>query len=393
MLKFVVIGHIDHGKSTFIGRLLLDTDSISIEKKKEINEEYCFVTDYFKEEREQKMTIDTSQIFFEYKKRKYAIIDVPGHRKFLKNMITGANYADAAILIIDVTKSVKEQTKRHIHILNLLGIKQIIVVINKMDLVNYNQQIFERIKGRLQFKNMKISNIIPVSSKLGDNIVKKSNNMRWYNGKPVIESLNIFYVHQNLKNLRLPVQDIYEINGRKIIVGRIEAGKLKAGEKLNILPTFEKITIKTIETFKENKDDAFCGENIGLTIKEKKEIKRGDIFCDDKLLFVTNKFIGTIFWIAPYNYIIKEELIFKNTTQKTGCVIEKIKSRIDSVNLNIIEENSSILKENEIGNIEISTHDLIVVENFLSPLNKFVLEKEGKIVAYGIVKKDNLRAK
>ncbi|MFH1385226.1 MAG: GTP-binding protein, partial [Candidatus Omnitrophota bacterium] len=198
-LKFVIVGHVDHGKSTLIGRLLYDTNALSPEKIEEIRKtsadlgretEFAYLLDHLEEERQQGITIDTTQVFFSTDKRRYVIIDAPGHVEFVKNMITGASQAEAAFLIVDVQQGVQEQTKRHAYILSLLGIKQVIVIINKLDLVDNDQKVFDaiqkQVRGFLNTLNIEALHYVPISAINGDNVAKRSDDIGWYDGPTVL---------------------------------------------------------------------------------------------------------------------------------------------------------------------------------------------------------------
>src|SRR3989344_3296857 len=291
--KVVIIGHIDHGKSTLIGRILYETNSLSEDKMKEIKKvcedlgritEFAYLIDNLQEEREEQYTLDTTQTFFKTGKRSYIIIDAPGHKEFIKNMITGASQADLAILLIDSKEGIKEQTKRHAYIIKMLGIKNLIVAINKMDLINYEKSSFNRIKDEIMNSlsrlNLKPNDVIPISALLGENILKKSDKLKWYNGLTLLSSLDSIKIEKEKEGvLRFPVQDIYQIEGKSIIVGRIESGSLKKGEEIVILPEGENNKIKTIETIGPKKDFVKKGESIGITLEKTTNQKIGSIIC------------------------------------------------------------------------------------------------------------------
>ena len=241
-LRIVAVGHVDHGKSTIIGRILYDTKSISdgvinkvkkvcLEKGKEF--EYAFLLDAFEEEQNQGITIDTTEIQFKTENRDYTIIDAPGHKEFLKNMISGAASAEAALLIIDSNEGIKEQSKRHGYILSLLGIKQVYVIVNKMDLIGYDEEKFNEIVKEMNkfLKELQVypKKYIPVSAYYGENISNTSDKLKWYKGENIIEALDKFEKEKSFdeKELRFPIQDVYKFDDRRIIAGRIESGKIK----------------------------------------------------------------------------------------------------------------------------------------------------------------------
>lgn len=401
-LNFVIVGHIDHGKSTLIGRLLYDTDSIPesiIDDVRVTSEaigkkmEFAYLLDSLKEEREQNITIDTTQTFFKSEKRDYIIIDAPGHKEFLKNMITGASLANAAILMVDSSVGIQEQSRRHAFILSLLGVKQIIVAINKMDLVDYRQDVYDKLNKEvtdfLAKINLKPNYVIPVSAQEGDNVVSHSSNMPWYNGVDVLEALDSFEPSASLdkKSLRFPIQDVYNIDDKKIFVGKLESGSLKKGDGVFVLPSNTKATIKNIEVWKQIKNKASTGDSIGLTFNEDVNFKRGDIVCEGNLANVSDTLEATVFWMDAKDYEPNEKLILKCVTQEVPCEITQIESRIDSSTLDVIDGDNSIMKTTEAAKLKIKTESPIVTEDFnnIEGLGRFVFAREnGDIVASGI---------
>lgn len=400
-MKIVIVGHVDHGKSTFIGRLLYDTDSLpegKIEEIKTVCEslgkkfEVGYILDSLEEERDQNVTIDTTQIFFKTNKRDYIIIDAPGHVEFIKNMITGASQAEAAILIVDAKEGVQEQTRRHAYILDMLGLKQIIVVINKMDLIKYKEKRFNNVKDELiEFLsniNIKPSIIIPISAKEGDNITKKLENMQWYNKKTVLESLDILKNKVSLKDkeLRLPIQDYYSFD-KRIFVGKIESGKIKQGDEILILPTKEKTRIKSIEEFLKNPKEAEAGKSIGITTEDKVFIDRGYIIVkpNEKQPIITNKIKANIFWMGKTPIKKGERINLRCTTQEVMCEIDSINKIINSSTLEI-KENKEEIKDKEAAEVILKTEKPIIIESFnnIEEMGRFVLERED-IVAGGII--------
>ena len=397
-LKFVIVGHVDHGKSTLIGRLLYDTDSISKTKLNEIKQvceslgkplELGYIIDSLEEERIKNITIDTSQIFFRTNKREYTIIDAPGHVEFLKNMITGASQAEAAILMIDANEGIREQTKRHSYLLKILGINQIIVSINKMDLINYSEIKFNEIKKKITdfFNkiNLPLNYVIPVSAKKGDNIAKKSNNIGWYNGPTILKALDEFkQVMNKNENMRFSVQDVYNLN-KKIIVGRVESGILKKGEKIILLPSKEEFIIKSIEEYMKDTNEAEAGKAVGLTIEGAERIKRGDIISDLNLPNITNKFNAHLFWADESKLKKGEEIFIKISTQKTKCFVKEFKKIFNPSTLDE-KENLEILETNDVAEVVIETSKPVVVEEFIKnpELGRFVLQKKD-ICAGGII--------
>lgn len=403
-LKIVIVGHVDHGKSTLIGRLFYDTDSIPKEKIKEIQEvcrqlgrqmEFSFVMDHLQEEREQSITIDTAQTFFKTPKREYVIIDAPGHKEFIKNMITGASQAEAGVLIVSAKEGVEEQTKRHAYILKMLDLKQIIVVINKMDLVSYQKNKFEKVKKQivafLKKLDLKPTFIIPISASKGDNIAKKSRNMKWYKGKTLLSSLDSFKASKKIINtpLRFLVQDIYPIDQKRILVGRVESGLIRKGQKAIVLPSGEQTKIKSIEIFMKKPTSASAGQSIGLTLEDDLFIERGAVICTSKNQpKITNNLTVSLFWMSKKDLRKGERITLKNVTQETEAEIKNIKNKIDSSTLKKISSQSRILKNNEVGEINIETDEPIAIDdpNEIKETGRIVLERDMTTCGAGLIK-------
>ena len=347
-MNIVFVGHVDHGKSTLIGRLFYDTDSLPEGKLKELKEasealgkelEFGFILDNLEEEREQGITIDTAQKFFKTNKRDYVIIDAPGHVEFVKNMITGASQADAAVLIVDAEEGVQEQTRRHAYILNLLGLNQVIAVVNKMDLINYEENRFNDVKKQitefLDKINIHPSNIIPISSKEGDNIAKISEKMVWYKEKIFLEALDLLKTKKEKQNQKLvfPIQDVYNFD-KRMFVGKIVSGKIKKDQEILILPSKETTKVKTIEIMDKEIEEAVSEQSIGITTQDKLFIDRGNIVLDkNEKMLVTNKIRANIFWLDKEPYKKGERILFRCSTQDSMCEIEEILKKINSTKM------------------------------------------------------------
>ena len=402
-LSFVIVGHIDHGKSTLIGRLLYDTDSLPEEKIEEIKKtcemlgkpfEFAYVMDHLDEEREKCITIDTAQIFFKKGNRNYVIIDAPGHKEFIKNMLTGASQADAAIVIVDVDEGIEEQTRRHAYLLNMLGIKQVIVVFNKMDKVNYDKAKFEEVKLELEkfLSNLGInpSYMIPISAKEADNVVKKSGNMQWYEGPAVVEALESFKNRTSLRErpLRFPVQDFYEMDGKKIYVGRVESGTIKRGDSVSVLPSGKTAKIMSIENFGPELSEAYAGISTGVVFENDLNVGRGEVICgSESSPEPKTRINANVFWMGNEPVKKGEMIIYKSTTQETGCKIGKIERKINSSTLEILGTDSDELSGLEAGEVSIELEKQIVVDDFneIPPTGRFVLIKNGIVQGGGIV--------
>jgi len=251
-LGFVIVGHVDHGKSTLIGRLLFDTKSLPDEKMAEVERmsaelgrevEFAFVMDHLQEERDQGITIDTAQTFFHTEARDYVIIDAPGHKEFIKNMITGASQAQAALLVVDAEEGVREQTRRHAYLLGMLGLRQLTVLVNKMDRVGCARERFDEVAGDvkafLSAVDLEAMHVVPISAKDGDNVASASERMPWYPGPTALEALDSFVVPVRPadKPTRLPIQDVYKVDDKRILVGRVESGAVTVGQDVVFLPS------------------------------------------------------------------------------------------------------------------------------------------------------------
>ncbi len=403
-LKFVIIGHVDHGKSTLIGRLFFDTDSIPYDKIEEVKKaskdqdgtgiEFAFLMDHLREEREQGVTIDTAQTFFKTSKREYVIIDAPGHVEFVKNMITGASQAEAALLIVDVVEGVAEQTKRHANLISMLGLDQIIVVVNKMDEIDYKEERFKEVKKDIGefFNDIKIKGnfYIPISALKGENVVTHSKLMPWYKGPTILESLDSLKNRNSPKDKSLifPIQDVYKVSGKRIAVGRIEAGYLEDGMEVKILPDGIKMKIKSIEKFNEKKNRAIAGESIGIITESPVFLQRGNVLCIEGMEpITTNSFEANLIWLSKDEFDISERIKLRLATQEINGTVKSIKKRIDSSSLEILEENAKKLKNLEIGDIVFEAKVPISITKFndIQELGRFVLVRGNDVVAGGII--------
>ncbi|UCE98996.1 MAG: 50S ribosome-binding GTPase [Planctomycetota bacterium] len=407
VLSFVIVGHVDHGKSTLIGRLLYDTDSLAPDKIEEIKKasaeagrdtEFAFLLDHLEEERKQGITIDTTQVFFKTDNRRYVIIDAPGHVEFVKNMITGASQAEAAVLIIDVVEGVKEQTKRHSYMLSMLGLEQVVVVLNKMDLVDFSQERFDAVRkdAGAWLKSINIEPIfyIPISAIRGDNIATKSDSLGWYTGPTFLESMDTLQNRQppEDKSLLFPIQDVYKIEDKRINAGRVESGVIEKGLEIKVLPTGETTKVNSIERFLEDSDRAVASECIGMTTSDSVFLERGNVMClpsDEPT--VTDRIAANIFWMTKQELVKDQKLSIRCATQETSCKVESINKRINSSTLEVIEENAEVLKNLEVAEVIIKTKKALVIKDFndVQELGRFVLVRDGNICAGGIISAAN----
>jgi len=397
-LKIVIVGEVDAGKSTLIGRFLYEMGSVYKETIKEIENtcqrlesdfEFAYLLDSFEEERRNQLTIDTTQVFCKNKRGNgFIFIDVPGHQELLKNMLCGTSYADIAILVIDVQKSIEEQTRRHAFILKFLGFEQVIIVLNKMDLIGFKEISFKEIKEEVFefFKRIQLQPkyIIPISAKQGVNLCKQSKKMEWYRGLPLVRVLNTCFNKKNNGDFRFPIQDIYNLNGEKIAVGAIISGKIRVGEKVKIIPLDRDYKIKTIKVFERNIRMANMPQSIGLIFDEMQDISRGKVVCKSPLPTISKNILCRIFCVYPIN--IREKLIFKCATQEIPGWISEIKGIWDTANLEAILD-ERLLPTNSIAEVIISTRDTVVVEKFTgtNKLGRFILSSNNNICAIGVV--------
>jgi small GTP-binding protein len=401
-LPIVIVGHVDHGKSTLIGRLLYDTGCLPSDKYAEIQRssemlgrivEFAFVMDCLEEERSRGITIDTTQTFFKTPKRRYVIIDAPGHKEFLKNMITGTSQAEAALLIIDSFEGIRDQTRRHAYLLGMLGLKQICVLLNKIDLVHYSKDKFLELKTEiihfLNQLNVHPSFVLPISAIHGDNVAKPSEKISWFDGPTVLEALDTFHeLKVEEKPLRFPIQDTYRINGKKILVGRIESGRLAKGESLFLLPKKKKVVIQRIHKFMEPEvSTASYEESIGISLQGRHRVERGNILTADLSSTISDTIRANIFWMDPIGYRKGETLLFRCVTQEVFCRIEKINRKFDPASMELTEEDAFSIKGAEVADILIQLDKKVVVDHFneIPEMGRFVLEKDGRPVAGGII--------
>ncbi len=361
VMNIVTVGHVDHGKSTVIGRLMADTHTLPEGKLEAIREqcrrnskpfEYAFLLDALKNEQAQGITIDTARCFFKTDKRRYIIIDAPGHIEFLKNMVTGASRAEAALLVIDASRGVEENTRRHGYFLSMLGIRQVAVLVNKMDLVGYDPKVYEDISSEyaqfLKKIDIEPATFIPVSGRQGDNIADHSPNMPWYSGCNVLEQMDSFTSaplpeHQPL---RMPVQGVYKFtqggDSRRIIAGTVDAGKVQAGDRIVFYPSGKKTAVKSLEVFNAPTPERFsAGEAAGFTMTEQIFVKRGEVVCleSDPAPNVGVRIRANLFWLGKQRFDAGREYFFKCGTTHVRMKLEKVERIVNASTL------SSLLRQ------------------------------------------------
>ncbi len=409
-LKIVIVGHVDHGKSTFVGRLFHDTGSLpegkleqleAVAKRRGVPFEWANLMDALQSERDQNITIDTAQIWFQTKKRQYVIIDAPGHKEFLKNMITGAANAEAALLLIDANEGIQEQSRRHGYLLNLLGIRQIAVLVNKMDLQGYSQERFDQIerdyRGFLKTIGVVPKLFIPISAKIGDNIASLSANMPWWKGPTVIAALDEFKVTDlpDHQPLRFPIQDVYRFDERRILAGRVEAGTIKVGDRLLFSPGNKTSTVKTIEQWSApSRDSASAGESIGVTLSEQIFVERGSIAAlETSPPYELSRFKARLFWLGRNPFAKGKIYKLKLATQEVDCEIESIEKVIDASSLETISRahNEIFVGRHEVAELVLRTKRPVAFDAHaeIVATGRFVIVDGLEVCGGGIVAEDD----
>ncbi|QDG51700.1 adenylyl-sulfate kinase [Persicimonas caeni] len=404
-LKIVIVGHVDHGKSTLVGRFLYETDSLEEGKYEAIKAtcerrgvpfEWAFLMDALQAERNQNITIDTAQIWFESDKRPYTIIDAPGHKEFLKNMVTGAAQADAALLLIAADEGIQEQSRRHCHMLSMLGIEQVTVVVNKMDLVDYDQERFENIISEYtEFLNeigIEPSSFIPISAREGDNVASKpAENMAWYDGPNVVQVLDAFETPKTLENrpLRFPIQDVYRFDERRILAGRVEAGTLNVGDELVFTPHGKTARVQTIERWSAPASDtAHAGESIGVTLDEQIFVERGHVASHAaEAPEETSRFRANVFWMGKQDLLANRPYKLKLATQEVECTIREVVRIIDGSTLEVVSEDRDNIERYDVAEVILETKRPIAVERHdqTPEVGRFVIVDEYDVAGGGIV--------
>ncbi len=410
-MNIITAGHVDHGKSTIVGRILLDSGAIREEEVNKLKEqalenkieggELAYIVDTTQEERKRGMTIDIMNKPFETKKWFFSIIDCPGHRDFVKNMITGASQADGALLVVSARpgEGIQEQTKEHIYLIRVLGIKQIIVLITKMDLAGWKQEKFEELKkGVTDFLKplgVDVSKIpfIPVSGQLGDNIAKKSANIPWYTGPTVMEALDMFELPERpfTKPLRLPVQDVYSITGVGTVpVGKVETGVLKVNDTIVFEPSGVTGEVKSIEIHHQQLPEARPGDNVGFNVRgvSKEQIGRGDVVGHpSNPPSVVKEFTAQIVVLQHPTVITAGYTpVFHCHTSSIACTIEEIIAKIDPRTGAVVQEKPDFIKTGDAARIKVKPLKPMVIEKQAEfpELARFAIRDMGMTVAAGV---------
>ena len=412
-MNVVFVGHVDAGKSTCVGRMMFDGGAVPEQQMKKLREEaekhgkagfeFAYVMDNIKEERERGVTIDLS-----YKKLltdnfEITIIDAPGHRDFVKNMITGASQADAAFLVISAPGGVQPQTTEHLWLLRTMGVKNLAVAVNKMDAVEYSEEKYNQVKADVSKLlqqvgiNPEATPFIACSGLMGDNIVNKSENMSWYKGPTIREQIDLFPAPELPTNLpmRMPIQDVYEITGIGTVpVGKIETGIMKVGQKIKVLPgrTGEGIDgeIKTIEAHHESHPEAPAGMNVGVNVRGvgKKDMARGDVICEAaNPVPIVEEFIGQIAVINHPTVLAKGYTpVFHIHTAQVPCQFVELIAQIDPRSGEVIKENPDFLKNGDVAKVRIKPQGNLALETSKDNpfMSRFAVRDAGATVAAGM---------
>jgi bifunctional enzyme CysN/CysC len=407
-MDVVIVGHVDHGKSTVIGRLMADTGSLPEGKLEAVRArckanarpfEYAFLLDALKNEQAQGITIDTARCFFRTQKRYYIIHDAPGHVEFLKNMVTGAARAEAALLVIDAHEGIQENSRRHGYILSMLGIGQVTVLVNKMDLVGYDNAVYDRVQREysefLASLGVRAESFIPVSAREGENIAVRSENMPWYPGLTVLEQVDAFEKRhgESDRSFRLPVQDVYKFTAegddRRIIAGTIETGSLRVGDELLFLPSRKRSRVAGIEGFNSQPPDQVgAGQAVGLTLETQIYIQRGELAVrsDQPAARIGSRLRANIFWMGHAPMIRGKRYKLKIGAARVPVSLAEIHNVLDASELSTIAGKDQI-DRHDVGEVVLETARPVAFDlsSELERTSRFVIVDNYEVAACGIV--------
>jgi bifunctional enzyme CysN/CysC len=404
-VKIVFVGHVDHGKSTLIGRILAETGSLPEGKVEALRAscqtqgqrfEYAFLLDALAEEQQQNVTIDTTQIQFRSERRGYVIIDAPGHEEFLKNMVTGAASAEAAVVVIAADEGAREQSRRHGQLLSLLGIRQIIVAVNKMDLANYSESTFRDIEKAygafLRTVGLNAGAFVPISASSGVNVVSSGHPaIAWFKGPSLLQAIDKLEAAESAAHqpLRFPIQDVCRLENRRVLVGRIESGTLRVGDQLLFSPRHKTARVATIERWRASPtDSASAGESIGITLHDHIFIERGHIASHEADAPVeSNRVHATIFWLGAEPLRIGAHYRLKLVTQNVECQVVALGQVIDVATLDAAASERTELRINEVGDVTLQTRAPLVLDNHerVPTMGRFILAESDSLVGGGII--------
>jgi bifunctional enzyme CysN/CysC len=402
-VSIVIVGHVDHGKSTLVGRLLHETGSLpegklemlkAVSARRGMPFEWSFLLDALQTERDQGITIDTTQIRFRTRSRDVVLIDAPGHAEFLRNMITGASQADGAVLIIDALEGVRDQTRRHGYLLHLLGVKQVAVVVNKMDRVDFSatrfQEISDEISAHLIGLGVKPAAVIPISARDGDGVAERTPRIGWYSGPTVVEALDALEPARPLEQLalRLPVQAIYKFDDRRIVAGRIESGGLATGDEIVIMPAGKIAKIRTVESWPVTPVNGrqTAGRSVGITLDRELFIERGDVIAHvGSSPRDTRRIRARIFWLHDKPLTTDASILVRLGTRETRATVVAIEKAVDPGELSSVESRS--IARNHVGEIDISLAYPLAADPYTDNprTGRLVIEVNGRIAGGGLV--------
>lgn len=402
-VRIVIVGHVDHGKSTLVGRLLHETGSLpdgKLDMLKEVSArrgmpfEWSFLLDALQTERDQGITIDTTQIGFRTRARDVVLIDAPGHAEFLRNMITGASQADGALLIVDALEGVRDQTRRHGYLLHLLGVKQVAVVVNKMDRVDFSAtrfaEIRDEISAHLTGLGVTPQAVIPISARDGDGVAALSQRSRWYRGPTVVDALDALQPAQPPEQLalRLPVQAIYKFDDRRIVAGRIESGRLASGDEIVIMPAGKIAKIKSVESWPATplEGPQTAGRSVGITLDRDLFIERGDIIAHaGSAPRETRRIHARIFWLHDKPLGKGDQILVRLGTRESRASVVAIEKAVDPGELSSVENQS--IARNHVGEIDIALAQPIAADAYADNprTGRLVIEVNGRIAGGGLV--------
>jgi len=414
-VNIVFVGHVDHGKSTSVGRLLFDSGNVDEQAMRKLKDkaaelgksgfEFAFVMDNLKEEQERGVTIDISHKKFETNKYEYTIIDAPGHSDFIKNMITGASQADVGVLVVAANDGVMAQTREHIILSKTFGVGQLMVAVNKMDIkgVEYSEAKFNEVKEQvgavLKTVGYKLEEIkfIPIASLVGDNVAKKSENMPWYTGPTLLEAMDDIKPLEKPTGLplRMPIEDTYTITGVGTVpVGRVETGVIKPGDKIVAVPGREGKgvpgEVKTVEMHHEQLPSAEPGDNVGLSVRGfgKKDVAKGDVIGHaDNWPTVVEEFTAQLVVMNhPSVMTVGYTPVFHIHTDQVACQIVAIEKKLNPATGETLEENPDFIKNGDVAIVKIKPTKPMVIEKLkeIPQLARFAIRDSNKTVAAGM---------
>jgi bifunctional enzyme CysN/CysC len=402
-VRIVIVGHVDHGKSTLVGRLLHETGSLpegklemlkAVSARRGMPFEWSFLLDALQTERDQGITIDTTQIRFRTKSRDVVLIDAPGHAEFLRNMITGASQADGALLIIDALEGVRDQTRRHGYLLHLLGVKQVAVVVNKMDRVDFGAarfaEISDEISAHLTGLGVRPLAVIPISARDGDGVAERTRRVAWYHGPTVVEALDALEPARPLEQLalRLPVQAIYKFDDRRIVAGRIESGGLAAGDEIVIMPAGKIAKIRSVEGWPMTPVEGAqtAGRSVGVTLDRELFLERDDVIAHAGTSpRDTRRLRARIFWLHDKELAKGEQILVRIGTREVRATVVAIEKAVDPGELSSVENKS--IARNHVGEIDLSLAQPVAADPYVENprTGRLVIEVGGRIAGGGLV--------